>query len=121
MSDRTLGTPRAVLVVDPDPVRRLRLEQACRSAGVPVRSVGSIADVKRWPRGQIVVTTLAQLTPFWRAVGATEVLVLVADRREGIAALQQGATQWLQQPVGHERIAALVRGWAVRGSSSPAV
>ena len=115
MPGRAEGTPRAVLIVDPDPIHRLLVEQACRTAGVSVRSVGAIADVKRWPRGQIVVTTIAHLTPLWRLEGATDVIVLVQDRAEGIAALQNGATGWLRLPFTPESIAAMMTGLAVKG------
>src|SRR5688572_29866240 len=98
MPKRSKEWQRAVLIVDDDPRHRQLLERACRTAGVSVRSVGAIADVKRWPRGQIVVTSITRLTPLWRLEGATDVIVLVSGQRDGTAALQKGATRWLQLP-----------------------
>jgi hypothetical protein len=94
-------------------MHRLLLEHACRMAGMAVSSVGSIAEVERWPRGQIVVTTMAHLTPLWQLEGAADVIVLVSDRVEGIAALQKGATRWLV-PFTPEIIAAMLRGFTGR-------
>jgi hypothetical protein len=84
----------SVLVIVANAAHRAALEQACQAVGRPVLAVGSVADIERWPEGQTVVTDAAHLTPWWRLVGAVEVIVLVRDEEEGVAALKHGATRW---------------------------
>lgn len=88
----------AVLVIDADALRRVAVEWAFWAAGFSVVAVGSIAEVEQWPEGQLVITDLAHVSPWWRQVGALEVVALVADAGEGRSALSNGATLWLQLP-----------------------
>jgi DNA-binding NtrC family response regulator len=109
MAERPESDRRAaVLVIDSDSTYRKALEQACRAAGLPVLAVSCIAEVERWPAGQIVVTDAAHLTPWWRLVGATEVIVLVRNADEAVAAFDNGATRWLQPPPSAEMVATMV-------------
>jgi hypothetical protein len=62
---------------------------------MPARGVSRIADIERWPAGQIVVTDTAHLTPLWKEVGARTVIVLVDRNEDGIASLANGADAWL--------------------------
>jgi hypothetical protein len=105
----------AVLVVKTDSTHLTMLREACRAAEVSVLAVSSVGELEEWPVGQIVITDAAHLTPWWRLVGAAEVIVLVEDAEEGIAALANGATRWLQLPSTPEAVAAMVL--AARGSS----
>jgi len=91
-------TEQQVLIIDADATQRAALEQACRSAGMSVLAAGSVAEVERWPVGQIVVTDAAHLTPLWRQVGAAAVIVLVRRAEDGSNAGERGATHWLQPP-----------------------
>ena len=87
---------RDILVIIGDANHRATLEAACRTAGLSVTGVGSVIDIVKWPAGQIVVTDVAHLTPFWQAVGAADVIVLAANAAEAVAALARGATHWIR-------------------------
>ena len=65
-----------VLLLDVDVHRRERLAAALRERGFEVSVASSIADLERWPSGQIVVVDAARFTPWWAVVGAVRVLVL---------------------------------------------
>lgn len=65
-----------VLLLDMDVHRRERLATALQERGFDVSVAGSIADLERWPSGQIVVVDAARFTPLWAQVGAVRVLVL---------------------------------------------
>ena len=97
-----------VLVIDSDSAYRTALEQACQAAGLSVLAVSSIAEVERWPAGQIVVTDAAHLSPWWRMVGAAEVMLLARKPDDGVAAFEKGATWRLQPPPSAEVVAAMV-------------
>jgi len=66
----------SVLIVGFGNSDRAALRLAFESVGVPARAAASIADVDRWPEGQVVVTDPAHATPIWRTVGAAEVIVI---------------------------------------------
>jgi hypothetical protein len=99
-----------VLVVVSDSAPRLTLLDGCRAAGAAVLAVTSIAEVERWPVGQIVITDSAHLTPLWRTVGAREVIVLAESAEEGMAGFQNGATGWLQPPTSPAAVTAMIVG-----------
>lgn len=65
-----------MLVLLSDPGRRIDLTTLLRELRKDVTSAACIADIERWPQGQIVVTEPAFYTPFWFEVGATHVVVL---------------------------------------------
>ena len=109
-----------VLVIDADSAYRTALDHALRAAGLSVVAVESVANVEQWPEGQIVITDAAHLTPWWRLVGATEVIVLVREHEEGVATFEKGATRWLQPPPAAEVVAAMVLAFT-RGASGEAV
>ena len=98
---------RHVLVVISDFALRTFVVDGCRSAAVPVRGVRSIAEIEDWPIGQIVVTDAEHVTPFWRTVGAAELIVLARNAGEWTDALERGATGWLQVPLSAAAVAAL--------------
>jgi hypothetical protein len=114
MPERSDRRRAAVLVITKDEARRVTLERACRAAGVPARGVSSVSELERWPVGQIVITDVGHLSPWWRHIGAVEVIALVDDAEEGMVALQNGATQWLDSTSTATRVATIVRilaGW----------
>jgi hypothetical protein len=84
-----------VLVVESDPVALDDLLRQLTEAGMVASGVTTIADIERWPEGQIVITDLAHFTPWWREVGAAQVIVLVDSAAEALPAMRRGATGWL--------------------------
>jgi len=114
-----------VLIIDGDPRQRAALAQACRTAGLSVRAVGSMAEVARWPLGEIVVTDVAHLTPLWGRVGAAAVIVLLPRAADSTKAAERGATHWLQPPPPPDVVATMVLAlaadarWTAHGSEQP--
>jgi hypothetical protein len=98
-----------VLLVESDAVARRELTQALRRAGVPVRDVSSIAEIERWPAGDIVVTEAQRYTPWWKTVGATHVVVIADTPEEGLSACARGATAWIERQAHPEYLVAMVR------------
>jgi ActR/RegA family two-component response regulator len=108
-SEPQLG--RGVLVVVTDAAWRRQLERACRAAGVRIRAVSGVEDVVRWPEGEIVVTDAANLSLLWQQVGAVEVIALVGTAEEGHAAVDAGATHWLQLDSSVDDVIAALRSY----------
>ena len=106
-----------ILVIVRDAAHRATLEAACQAVGLSVVGVSSILEIAKWPAGQVVVTDAAHVTPFWRSVGAVEVLVLAANAREAVAALATGATQWMRATEHPNAVAARVRRLATRNAA----
>jgi hypothetical protein len=100
-------TNPSVVLICTDAHFRRGLTDACRSAGVSILAVGSIAEIERWPVGSIVVTDLPYLTPWWKTVGAMHVLALADDVDAGVEALRRGASGWLLREHSHAAVAAL--------------
>jgi hypothetical protein len=76
-----------VLLIHSDPQVREAMAGALRRWTTDVVvGVGSVAEVERWPRGQVVVVEDRFFTPFWLTVGAAHVIVveprLTAPRSE---------------------------------------
>lgn len=84
-----------MLLIESDAGRRERLAGALRRVGISVVAVACIAEIERWPSGDIVVTDSRHFTPFWHRVGATHIVVLSDTPAEGIQACDRGATAWL--------------------------
>ena len=84
-----------MLLVEGDYARRSRLSRALRAEGMPVVAVGGIADVERWPAGDVVVTESRRFTPLWKEIGAAHVVVLADTDEEGMAACARGACAWV--------------------------
>ena len=98
-----------MLLVESDAIERRKLTAALRGAGLPVFDVGSIADLERWPKGDIVITEAQRYTPWWTSVGATHVVVLADTPEEGAAACAQGATVWVQRRANPDRLVSILR------------
>jgi hypothetical protein len=84
-----------VLLVEGDANRRMQLSQALRSEGMPVMAVSGIAEVERWPAGEVVVTDARRFTPLWKETGAAHVVVLADTDEEGMEACVRGACAWI--------------------------
>jgi hypothetical protein len=97
-----------MLLVESDHRRRAQLSEALRTAGFPVTAVGRIAEVERWPDDQVVITDAERFTRWWTEVGASHVIVLTNDPREGESACSQGATAWIERTCPPERLLAVL-------------
>lgn len=82
-------------MIESDSDLRERVAEGLRRSGVPVVAAARIAEVERWPVGEVVLTDLAHFTPFWKTVGATHVIVMVETNTEGMEACRGGASGWL--------------------------
>ena len=96
----------AVLVIQSDPELRRNLVAACRARRIPAIGVSRIAEIERWPTGQIVITDVAHLTSWWKHVGATQVIAVLDHSEESAAALANGATACLER--GERPVSAVV-------------
>jgi hypothetical protein len=83
------------LLLESDPVRLAKLEAGLRDAGILVTAARRIGDIERWPVNTFVITDVDRFSPWWREVGATDVIVLANTAEKGVAACQRGATTWL--------------------------
>jgi hypothetical protein len=110
--------PASVLLIESRPQLRAAIVETCREAGIPVFAAGSIVDVERWPAGDIVITDLEHLTPWWHTVGAQHVIALADDPDpDAMPARLDGATGWLRRSDSPRTVVALVRRLA--SASSP--
>jgi hypothetical protein len=98
-----------VLLVQSDSSERRELTRALRRAGVPVRDVSSIAEIERWPTGDIVVTEAQRFTPWWKTVGATHIVVIVNTPEEGASVWERGATAWIDRHADPDSLVAMIR------------
>jgi DNA-binding response OmpR family regulator len=98
-----------MLLLESDTRERHRMMAALENAGLPVFGVGSIAEVERWPAGDVVITSAERYTTWWREMGATHVLVLANTAEEGALACARGATMWVLKPCAPDRLVAAVK------------
>ena len=89
------AAPGAVLLLETDASIRRVLTRLCREAGLAVRDSDAIGKIERWPVGEIVVTDVAHLTPWWLEVGAAHVVVIAETTTDAHAAMACGATTWI--------------------------
>jgi hypothetical protein len=87
-----------MLLIESDPERRRLLSDALKAFGVAVTAVGCIAEIERWPTGQVVVIEASFFSPWWNHVGATHVIVLADSDAIGRMACDEGATAWMPRP-----------------------
>jgi hypothetical protein len=78
-----------MLLIDSDAQRRTFLAQQLRTAGLTVDAVERIADIERWPIGDVVIVEPKFFTPLWKHVGATHVIVLAESADVGALAVAQ--------------------------------
>lgn len=93
-----------VLIVSADPERQGALARALRTGGFTVLAVGSIAEIERWPRGDLVVTEWRWFSGLWAEVGAAHVIVLAETPADGADARRRGATAWLSSECSAEEL-----------------
>jgi hypothetical protein len=86
-----------VILIESNTARRDQIASALRAAGNSVLAVERMADVERWPTGDVVITEAASFTPLWMAVGATHVVVLADSPALGLAAFSKGAAAWVSR------------------------
>lgn len=98
-----------MLLLESDSDERQRLTEALEQAGLPVHGVASIAEVEKWPSGDVVITAADRFTMWWKEMGATHVLVLANTPEEGAAACAQGATMWVLKPCNPQQLVAAVK------------
>jgi hypothetical protein len=84
-----------MMLIESDTDRRQILGAALRAAGNDVTAVASTVDISLWPVGEPVVVESFSFSPWWKHVGATQVVVLADTRAEGIDACARGATAWV--------------------------
>ena len=65
-----------MLLVHSDPTVRQNVAATLQSAGISLTVAERIAEVERWPTGDVVITEERLFTPFWLTVGAAHVVVL---------------------------------------------
>lgn len=84
------------------------MTSACESAGFTVTAVARVAEIERWPTGQVVVTDTERFSEMWKRVGATHVLVLSSTASEGIDACARGASAWIPRLCSAEALVAVL-------------
>jgi hypothetical protein len=107
-----------MLLLESDVDERRKLTIALKQAGLPVLGVASIAEVERWPTGDIVITEARRYTQWWKNVGATHVVVLANSPEEGAAACAAGATVWVQRKANPDHLVAILRGFMTNESAA---
>ena len=67
--------PTPILLLDLNLRRREQVAHILRECGFEISVKSHIAEIERWPVGQIVVVDAARFTPWWIEVGAVRVVV----------------------------------------------
>jgi hypothetical protein len=99
----------AILLIESDAQRHSTLQSALQACGFSVRAVNLIAEVARWPVGQVVITDQQRFTPWWKEVGAAHVIVLADSSEEGLMAVVRGASSWLPRDCSGDALVAAVQ------------
>jgi hypothetical protein len=102
-----------MVLIESDSLRRDVLARALRDAGIAVLAVSSIAELERWPSGEVVVTESSQFTTWWREVGCTQVVVLEETAAEGIRCRRMGAALTLGRRCPASRLVTALRSLGV--------
>lgn len=89
---RLFAHPLSVVLVDADDMRREQMASSLRAEGIRVVPASRIANLERWPVGEVVVTHVAHATRSWFGVGATHVIVLADTDEERSLAQRSGAS-----------------------------
>lgn len=98
-----------VLLLSADLKCRSTFATALRSRGFEVCALRHIAEIQRWPIGEIVVVDARQFTPWWAAVGAAHVVVL-SDASDQIEAISSGVpSTWIRRESGPEALVAALK------------
>jgi hypothetical protein len=102
------GDGGRVLVLEPDAQRRDQLARACEGAGFTVTAVARIAEIERWPDGDVVVGGAEHFSEMWKRLGAAHVIVLSNTPSEGIDACTRGAAAWIPRLCSPEALIAIL-------------
>ena len=95
-----------VLLLSADPECRRTFAAALRSRGFEVCTARYIAELQRWPIGEIVVVDARQFTPWWAVVGAAHVVVL-SDSTKQLEKVSAGVpSTWIHRESGPEALIA---------------
>jgi hypothetical protein len=95
-----------VLLVSADRGCRSKFAAALRTRGFEVCTVRHIAEIQRWPIGEVVVVDARQFTPWWAVVGAAHVVVL-SDESEHLDKISSGVpSTWIRRESGPEALIA---------------
>ena len=89
---RVFTQPLSVVLVDGDHARRKGLVSLLRAEGIRVVPASRVANLERWPVGEVLVTDVAHSTRWWIDVGATHVIVLADTDEERLLAQRTGAS-----------------------------
>lgn len=95
-----------VLLLDQDTRRRNQLASVLRSKGFEISVMSYIAEIERWPAGQIVVVDAARFTPWWIEVGAVRVVVLSATAVEETRMYNGVPCMWMPHGAGPDALIA---------------
>lgn len=98
-----------MLLIEGDSERRAQLATALAASGITVVAVASIAEIERWPEGDVVVTDSDRFTPWWVQVGASHVIVLADTAEQGVDACAHGATAWVPRTCSPETLIGTIR------------
>ena len=89
---RLFAHPLSVVVLDAEDARREQTVSSLRANGIRVVAATRIANLERWPVGEVLVTDAAHATRWWSDVGATHVIVLADTDEERALAERSGAS-----------------------------
>jgi hypothetical protein len=81
-----------VVVLDAEDARLEQTVSSLRAHGIRVVAATRIANLERWPVGEVVVTDAAHATRWWSDVGATHMIVLADTDEEWSLAERSGAS-----------------------------
>jgi hypothetical protein len=106
-----------IVLLDSDPRRRGTLARALRGAGVQVSTLGSIAEMERWPVGEVLLMDVRFFSPWWHTVGARHVMVL-ATPEAGPDACARGASAWIPHGCTPDALLGIVKKTCARPDSA---
>jgi len=95
-----------VLLLDCDRLRREQLATVLRERGFTLSVKSHIAEIERWPVGQIVVVDAARFTPWWVEVGAARIVVLSGTTVSEIQVYDGVPGRWIPHGSGPDALLA---------------
>ena len=95
-----------ILLLDLDTRRRHQFASVLRGRGFEISVMSYIAEIERWPVGEIVVVDAARFTPWWTEVGALRVVVLSATAVEESRVYNGVPCTWIPHGAGPDALIA---------------
>ena len=86
-----------MLLLEPDAERRATMTRMLRASGISVTAVSRIAEIERWPVGEVAIVDAAWFTPWWITMGVSHIVVQVDTPEEGAALCARGAARWINR------------------------